>query len=164
MSKSHSIWMRARWRYSDTMRFKVVPTKMGWKIKIIEEMARLDCLLWYMWYSPDINEKYSIVSVLLLICRYSLMKFKGKKLDLMENIEENKIRNLSILTSLCYIILKGSHNQQTNESHTEIIYFRVITKYLKALHNVKWINYQIFSKLIYIFPNNSFNRNSQQNR
>lgn len=55
------------------------------------------------------------------------------------NIAQNKLRCLSIITSLCLLIIKVQSNVDASSKESALVLIEVISLYLKTLHNDKWV-------------------------
>lgn len=55
------------------------------------------------------------------------------------NIAQNKLRSLSIITSLCLLVVKVQSNIGAGSKEGALVLIEVISMYLKTLHNDKWV-------------------------
>ncbi|CAI2365186.1 unnamed protein product [Moneuplotes crassus] len=99
----------------------------------------------------DSNPTKELTDLLLLLIRtikfYMISRFEGKEYDIIATIEENKLRNLLILTCLCYLVIAGYSQLCKIEGRLKsatLIMGNSVGRYLMALHQDDWINYEVF--------------------
>jgi len=72
-------------------------------------------------------------------------KDKDTRIDLEKNIQDIKMINLSIITSMTLIVVSLSKEEKKSANFTGKLIVNVICDYLKRLHTEKWISYDLFN-------------------
>lgn len=94
------------------------------------------------------QEIWDVLTIILRSCFLQMQvksKDKDTRIDLEKNIQDIKMINLSIITSMTLIVVSLSKEEKKSANFTGKLIVNVICDYLKRLHTEKWISYDLFN-------------------